>query len=370
MKRKMLLIPLALLLAMSLVAIGCPPQQPPAVMEEVETFHLKFSTAYPPPPSATAVTNVWVMDEITRRTDGRVTFDKFWGGAIHTVRESLDAIGGGIVDLGEAPLGAWPDRAPLAHLGQFAFPFGPSDPVMTARISLQMLDEFPEYSEQLADDNAKVLAVWMWDTYDILSTVPLRSLDDFVGLTVGAWGVYFPKWLEAIGAAGISSPSPERYELLVHGLIDATWHPLEAHVANKVYEVTRYYTFLAAGVAPTMDVIMNLDTWAKLPPDIQQIFLDVYREAMVRHGELLLGLRDELQAYLEEQGIIFYTFPDAAREEWMLAIPDLTEEWVSRVEALGYPGKRMARRWMEVSEEMGHVWHPGQLQKWAWLLEE
>jgi len=312
------------------------------------------------------------MNEITKRTDGQVTFDKFWGGALGGVKEHLDMIGGGIADLGECPLGAWPERAPLAAFGANAFPFGPADPVKTAEISLNLLKEFPDYDTgQLADDNVKLLGIWMWDTYDVLSTVPIKTLDDFAGLKCGAWGIYYPRWLEAIGSTGISTPAVERYIMLKQGLIDATFHPIEAHVSGKDYEVAKHYTFLSAGVGPNKDIVMNLDVWNGLPADIKKVFTDVYTERVIGHGERCLEIRGEKQAFMETQGVTFYTLAETDKEKWAGQIEDLVKGWVLRMDKLGFGdvARKMAKRWVELSEEAGHTWYPAQKVQWSWFLE-
>lgn len=282
------------------------------------------------------------------------------------VKEHLDMIGGGIVDVGEAPLGAWPERAPLAAFGANAFPFGPADPVLTAEISLKLLGEFPEYQGQLDDDNVHHLGIWMWDTYDVLSKTPLLTLDDFVGKKAGAWGIYYPRWLEAIGSTGISTPATERYIMLKQGLIDATFHPIEAHVSGKDYEVAKHYTFLSAGVGPNKDIVINMDVWNGFPADIQKVFTDVYTERMIGHGELLLQIRKEKQAFMETKGVTFHTLGEADKEEWAGKIPDLALEWAKRMEKVGLPGIDMAKRWIALSEEAGHTWYPAQKVQWRW----
>lgn len=394
-----LLVAIALLLLASMALIGCAQPAPaptptpapapkpapaptpapapkptvtpaPAVMP---SFHLRFSTGYPPPPAIDAQSNEWAMNEITKRTEGKITFDKFYGSSLGEVKEHLDIIGAGVADLGETPLGAWPERAPLSAFGANAFPFGPADPVVTAKISLKIMDEFPAYAEgQVADDKVRVLGIWMWDTYDVLSTKPIQTLADFKGLKVGAWGIYYPKWLEAIAAVGITSPATERYILLKQGLIEATFHPIDAQWNNKDWEIAKYYTFLDAGVGPNKDVSINLAVWNKLPPEYQKIFNDVYRnEGMVRHGEELLKLRAADEALLKKAGVTFYTLSSADKEKWAAAIPDLVKWWVDRMGTLGFGtvAPQMAKRWISLSEEFGHKWYPVQKQQWSWLLK-
>jgi TRAP-type C4-dicarboxylate transport system substrate-binding protein len=239
-------------------------------------------------------------------------------------------------------------------------------------MTLQFLKEFPAYDTgQLEDDNVKLLGIWMWDTYDVLSTVPLRTLDDFVGKKCGAWGIYYPKWLEAIGSTGISTPAVERYIMLKQGLIDATFHPIEAHVSGKDYEVAKHYTFLSAGVGPNKDIVMNLDVWNGLPADIKKVFTDVYTERVVGHGERCLEIRGEKQAFMETQGVTFYTLGEADKEEWACKIPDLVAWWVERMDTLGFGdiAPQMAKRWITLAEENGHTWYSCQKKQWSWVLE-
>ena len=77
--KKLLLISLAVVLALSVGLIGCVGEQEEEE-EEPEVIELKFGSAWAPPDVfySSHVADLW-MDMITDETDSAVTFDKSWG---------------------------------------------------------------------------------------------------------------------------------------------------------------------------------------------------------------------------------------------------------------------------------------------------
>ena len=74
---------------------------------------------------------------------------------------------------------------------------------------------------------------------------------------------------------------------------------------------------------------------------------------------------------METQGVTFYTLGEADKEEWANQIEDLVKGWVVRMDKLGLGpvATKMAKRWVELSEEAGHTWYPAQKVQWSWFLK-
>ncbi|MBM4276518.1 MAG: hypothetical protein FJ130_01380 [Deltaproteobacteria bacterium] len=326
----------------------------PAIAQEV--IKLKFSTGYPPPPDLTAVDHVWFMDEVKKRTKGRVTFDVFWGGALGKPLEHIDMIKRGVADIGRVPLLFHPDRAPLWAY-EFAFPFAPGDPEDIAKVWWKLHDEFPIIQKQLEKDNQIALQVTLIDDYHLLSRVPLKTLADLKGKLVGASGIYFPKQLEVVGSKAHISPMGERYMQLKLGTIDANHGPIEYIRGFKLFEVGKHLLITNIGAWASGAVTMNLDAWKKIPPDIQKVFGEVGKEAGVVHGKRLKEEREKDIKFLKEQGVTFYTLSEAEKEKWASMVPDLPGILVKDLEGKGFPAGKYLKRWYEEHKKLGHKWY-------------
>lgn len=361
MKRGLLVV-IAMLLVVSLVAIGCaaPAPAPPPVAPAMEPLKVKFSTAYPPPPDASGIGKQWFMDQITERSGGLITWEVFWGGALAKPLEHLDIIGAGVADMGAAPLGAWSDRAPLSHF-DYAFLFGPPDPEMVSAAMLQIYDEFPQFQEQIADDNVRINHNNAWDTYDINSVEPIRTLGDFKGKVIALWGKYYPKAIEVVGGTGVPGPMPERYMQLKLGVFDGALQPIEQTVVLKHYEITKYTTIASTGAHMPHEIIMNLDFWNALTPAQQQLFTETGRDTMAWHSANIKKLRGIRLEQLIGHGVTIYKLSEADIATWTNLMPDMPAAWAEDMEALGYPGFEIARRWQQITSDMGFDWP----RRWA-----
>ena len=99
---------------------------------------------------------------------------------------------------------------------------------------------------------------------------------DLVGKKFGAGGS-IPAF-QALGFTIVQTFPPDTYENLSRGVIDATQMGFVPTVNLKWYEMAKYYMWdgtYAAGNAFTV----NLDTWAKLTPETQQIFKDAAKDS-------------------------------------------------------------------------------------------
>jgi len=361
MKRGLLIV-IAILVTLSLVAIGCAaPTVTPTTTATTSAaptaapIKVTFTSAYAPPPDLSGTAMKWFMDEMTERSGGSITFEVYWGGALGKAMEHLDMIGTGVADMGCCPLGGWASRAPCYDF-EYAFPFGPTDPEIVTETWITVHNEFPCFQEQLIDDNVRCNHANCWDTYDLMSTEPMTELSDFEGKIVGLWGKWYPKQVEVVGGSGVPAPFPERYMQLKLGVFDATLVPIDCMITGKFYEVCKYLTIVGTGAYMPHTIVMNLDFWNSLTPERQKLFDETGKDAMRWHAAHVKEVRSQNMELLMQQGVTFYKLTQEQKVEWMNLCPDQPAQWAEEVEALGYPGWEIASRYQEVSAGLGYEW--------------
>jgi TRAP-type C4-dicarboxylate transport system substrate-binding protein len=107
----------------------------------------------------------------------------------------------------------------------------------------------------------------------LISKTPIRTLADFKGKKVRTIPAY-NNLIKSLGAEPISLPSADLYQSLQKGIIDAAITGANDFVGLKLIEVAKYYTALNLGNTAHPQKVFNIDSWNKLPPDIQKIFTD------------------------------------------------------------------------------------------------
>jgi len=367
MKRGLLVV-IALLLIVSVAAISCaqpapaptPAPAPKPAPAPEKTFQLKYTSGYPPPPYPDSFSEQKWMDLVTEGSNGRITFEAFWAGALGGPGETLALVRSGAADVGCVAYGAHPSEFPLYGF-DYAFPFGPPDPAIVVKAAVKLWEEFPGFEQDCANQNLHHLFILPWDNYDLISTKPIETLADMKGMRCGVWGIYFPKWVEAVGGTGVNTASPERYLNLQTGILDVSIMPIQPTVSLKLHEVAKHWTTCNIGAFWPHPNSMNLDTWNSLPADLQKICTDTGRQVELEHAAMLLEKQQADFDLIKAAGVTFHTLPDADRAEWAAKAPDLPAEWAKEATAKGYPGWEIAQRYQELCEELGYKWP----RKWA-----
>ncbi|MBN1256046.1 MAG: TRAP transporter substrate-binding protein DctP [Deltaproteobacteria bacterium] len=206
----------------------------------------------------------WIK-KIEEDTKGRVKITPYWGATLLSRRENTEELIKGVADLGYVS----PRTGYDLMLGSLGFPYGVGDWKTVVKIYDKLDKKFPELDGEWS--KMKIMAKSVSSNYHLLSRKPVRTVADFKGLTVKATGAY-NAIIKELGGEGVNIPMGETYVALQKGTIDACLAPYSTLVAFKFNEVAKYITVLnlTSSIRPTRG--MNLDSWNKLPKDIQKIF--------------------------------------------------------------------------------------------------
>ena len=147
--------------------------------------------------------------------------------------------------------------------------------------------------------------------------------------------------VEALGAVPVFVTPPELYTGLQRGVIEGTILPLAgAASAFKLEEIVKHIT-VANLTTVGLSLCMNLDTWKRLPEDIQGEIMKASKVA----GEKTGIMRDEQEAKLfdawKKKGIIFYTPPNDEAMRWKKAVAPICDDFVNKNEAKGLPARKL-----------------------------
>jgi TRAP-type C4-dicarboxylate transport system substrate-binding protein len=105
------------------------------------------------------------------------------------------------------------------------------------------------------------------------TTKPLNTLEDFEGLKTRSHGAALSDWIEGMGADAQFVAFAEVYTALERGILNAGVTGADAAYGQRWYEVTDYINGPLISFPSTNNVI-NGKVWDKIPPDLQQIFIE------------------------------------------------------------------------------------------------
>jgi len=209
-------------------------------------------------------------DVVERLSGGRITFEVFPVDAIFPVSDGLDALGAGVIEAAVLTGSIYQGQlGPIASL-ESGVPGSLATPIerMNFFYEAGFIDLAREAFEPFG---IYYLGPQFSPGWDIFSTKPIRSAEDFKGLRVRAYGIE-GDWFSAMGASTVMFGGGEIYTSLATGVIDAArWSSPAANVKNGFHEVAKYYIQPSSIAVPNNFFGINAAAWESLPDDLKAI---------------------------------------------------------------------------------------------------
>lgn len=342
--KQFLSIAVAIILVLVMILPACAKPAPAPPVKPIELTLAQYS---PPPRSPVPQFFADWSNEVEQRTGGRVKITIYWAEALGKMAEQYDTVVAGGADIVWGLQGVPPGRFPLDNVMELPFMF-PASSVANSHIIWELYPEFlaPEYSE------VKVIGLHTTAPLNLFtSTKPIRTLEDLKGMKIRAPDAVGAKVIESLGAVPTFIPVTELYHSLERGVVEGAltgWGPLQAF---RWYEVLEYGTVVNTNCTPQY-FVMNLDTWQRLPPDIQEIIDEVSGEYVAQKigeaydEEILIGKEAAIAAGME-----LYTVPPAELNRFKEAVAPVYDWWVADIEAKGLPGGQLLEAAQRLAEK-------------------
>jgi TRAP-type C4-dicarboxylate transport system substrate-binding protein len=194
------------------------------------------------------------------------------------------------------------------HMGEVAIAIGMDlikgdAPSRRAAGFLDVLDE--GYKKA----NAKVIGFGcLGEGYLVMLKKELKKAD-FTGLKLRTTPSYDPL-VKALGGASVRIASGEIYSSLEKGVVDGACQTAFGAWDMKLYEVAKYMLKPFYGEVVEL-YYMNLNSWGKLPKDLQDLLLQVLKEVEVEGRKNLIAKYEKDEAEMLRRGMVLNVLPPA-----------------------------------------------------------
>ncbi|MGB9886413.1 MAG: TRAP transporter substrate-binding protein [Moorellales bacterium] len=133
------------------------------------------------------------------------------------------------------------------------------------------------------------------------------------------------------------------YTSLEKGVAEGQFTHWAAVADFKLDEVMKYHAHVGPGGLGTTAIgfLVNLDTWKSLPPDVQQVLLDVYQWVDDESVKYDANLIKEAVEKAKQQGHQVVELSPQEIEAWSKAVQPYIDKWISETEAKGWPAKKL-----------------------------
>lgn len=341
-----------LVLVIILISVGCAPVAPqstPAAATSSAEFKLRFANFFPAPAAQGQIGEQFAAD-INRLTNGRVEVEYYPGGMLLGPAEIYDGVAQGIADIGLSNLGYTMGR--FRETEMLDLPVGFPNAWVANNVAV---DFYREYRPKEWQDT-HVLTLHTSPVNNLITIdKPVRRLEDLRGLTLRGTG-YIATFVEALGAAARPVPMPEAYDNLSKRVIDGLMIPYETVRTFKYGEVTSRATEIwPLGQVYTFYVVMNKQTWDKLPADLQQI-VTRYVEDQFQPKLALMWNEIDLtgRRYAIETGYEIIELPPDELARWRAVADQVIEQYIRRMVADGHSEAELRSRLRFIAERIDH----------------
>ena len=340
----------ALLLPACAAEEPTPTPKPTPAPAPVEPIVLKYATYWAPTFYCAEGWDKPFFDEFEKRTGGRVKVERYYAESLAKARDLLDATSSGLCDFGFFPLGYKPGLCDLCDY--MTLPFPAKDNLNLAK-AIEAVRKKGYFTEAFAKFNVMRLNSCQSGLSDMIFTdrKPL-TLEDFAGTKTRSLG-YGTFAVEAMGMTTVGLAGFEYYDAMQKGILEMYWHAPASISGRKLQEVCDYYLKMGLCVTGDGGMLVNLDSYNKLPPDIQDILMELGDGLGVKYAENAIKRFDAAYAEISEAGCEVYSLSDAEYNRVKEAVILVWQLFVDNMEEKGLPGKEIVADFVSELKKLG-----------------
>ena len=338
--KKSFFLAVALLISMALLTSGVP------ASAQDSKLHIKFSTWHPP--ASREVTTVWIpmLEELQKRSNGRITYTMYAGGALGKGPEHFDIVKKGLADMGYFTATWTPGKFPLTDVLSLAAWVDGKD--LATNIGNEMLHKVldKEFQDVKVIELNGCIQAFLW------TTKPVKSLEDLKGKKIRSPGGMQTTYIKALGAEPVFMPLGDVYMAMDTGTIDGlvTCPPLI--LAFKLHEVAKHAVKATFGCV-SEGVIMNKKTWDKTPPDLQKIIMEVCGNPFATTHGLGKEVYAKMMEEIKGKGVNIYDLPNEEQLAWFKEFQNCTLKWAEDLEKQGIQAKEAVLMYNDIANSLG-----------------
>jgi TRAP-type C4-dicarboxylate transport system substrate-binding protein len=317
-------------------------------------YKLTIGSSHPPVLPWTLPLKTLIVPESNKRLQAagspdRIVWTEAYAGALYDFNNTLEGVGDGLADIGWVGSLWEPAKQPLQNVAYYS-PFVSGDVHAMMAIQEKLIEQVPAFAAEWTKHNTVFLGAQVADTYHLLTKFPVTSLADLKGrklLTPGA----IASRAQGLGVTPVDVGLPVMYNMLQTGIADGVIVLMTGVLPFKLHEVAPYITKVDLGAVFSGALAMNKKTWDGLPPHMKDLFRQLGREYAKMCADLVVEREAAAWAALvKNPNVKISELPQAEREKWARALPDVAGDWARRN---GEPGRVVLKIFMEEARKRG-----------------
>ncbi|SPJ22599.1 C4-dicarboxylate TRAP transporter substrate-binding protein [Palleronia abyssalis] len=303
----------------------------------------------------------YFADQVEEISEGDLSFDIQWGGALFKAGAARQGIADGVADAGTIIAVYFPQE--MAAYGIADLPIQNPDPWVGMKATDELMRSSDQIQQNLADQNLVYIGTFTTSAVHIgCKGATINSVDDIEGLKVRGVGAYGNAFADQ-GANLVSMSIYDAYQGLDSGLIDCSQGYSYVVPALQWQEVIDSYTLLNWGQVGALGVFMNKDMFDSLSADQQDALMEAGRRIPDELGRILSTDNDAAVQMMRDQGIEVIELPEEERQKLVEAGSTYVDSWKETVGGMGMDGDAMLTeyrslidKYTEERDAQGYPW--------------
>lgn len=263
----------------------------------------------------------WWMDEIEKRSNGSIKFDRYWDGTLVKGTDMIEALNDGRVDVTQVMPTLFTQQFPVTAVGEL--PFETSNSPALSETMREVSNADGPLREEWTKQKLIPLG-WAIGSSSALTTKdPVETVADLKGKRIRG-NDRQSRVLKAAGANVINMELGEVYGSLQRGLINGVYGVPFGFIGPLKYaEVAKNFTDTGMGAASVNALAVSEKLWGELSDDQKKVIEEVNLEVPAKVGEMDAKFDALSCDVVKDEGGKLFVFSD---------------EEVAKLKAAGYQG--------------------------------
>jgi len=288
---------------------------------------------------------------VTKRTNGTVTFEQHWGGELSGFFEAYDNTANGTVDMAQVMCSMYNNLFPLEDVTSVVS-YEVHNLAVTQSLN-ELASKYPMMAQAYEKSGTKL--IWRVCTFPNSSLMgkgkAIRSFNDFAGKKYLSTGTWDGKMWKALGMTGVSMMPTETFLNLQTGVVDGATLTIASLFDFGWGEVVPFQT--DTNVRPgSFQAVMNLNKWNSLTKEQQDIIMDeASKIAVLQDQQQLRFDRDLRPKATAKWGTEFIKLTPADFTKMTQATVGVLDEFRTEVDKKGLPGTAILNDWLNLAKK-------------------
>lgn len=291
------------------------------------------------------------VDKALESTNYEIEWVENWG-TIGTMAEELYMLESGLLDMGFSTAAFQPAHLRISSIG-FNTPFSSSDPEIIAEVAVRMMDEFAEFATEYDAVKTKLLGFSISENYSLITTFPIETLEDMEGRKVAGASAN-QRWLAASGATPVQGSLNEAYQSIQSGVYEGFVVFTSSMMGFKLYEQADYLTNVSFGSMNLGGLVVNNDTWNRLPSEVQKVFEEVGKGFTYESAKYAKEAEQTNFKKMEEAGVKISELAPEQESMWAEKLTAMPQDYANELNKAGLPGTELMKAFIQYQIDAGH----------------